>query len=991
MINKYKFLLSGSNENQTTITSIFVSGDFLLPFSASTDNGVVDFYMSWANYDSSNGKITSFYPYNGSGYYSRRFPDNNYGFVYGGAPIVTGYTIVQNLFNLYSTNQKLNFANETTNYVHSASGSSIKVGVEFEDVFEGDTFVNVNLKRSFGSLETLTIKNNALGSWKTLNSPTGIVFGTLTARQNINDINGNPLEIPLRNVPIMIFNKTSTNVTTTNPAQGGRTPVNMIQNSERNYYTNDFAYNFDQQILPDVTTKNVTDTYQYSTITNENGEYILRDVPTGVQTLIFEIDLLKQGLTQEEVELNVSPYPKTNNLTPEQVPHLIYREIPINVLSSWGYQNTGYTNCDINVTVDLRKWATFFVPPITAYGKTYDEILQAGFQPNMCVRVRDMAQRGTNGELFPTTSIECVDIPDITKRDTTRLLGWTNETRQLRDLIVFNQLQYSAFKVPANIYDPNAYKTDGSGNTISDKGVWLASYEFKMFFTKENSFFRATGFNLGTFTNNTLTENFQNNFDLTNNNSTSTGITIGVFPYEKPWTATYPAPYSIPKIPNKLNTNILYNSDGAPVNMVIPKYFDGDRVGAKTILNGINFGGWGAQINYGNEVYPNYFAQQVTTSDLYKYEAAISQLDEFSNGYTPNYSYGNVPTNQSSSVLNGELYQRVECGHGYFMWAQGFPRVINLSGYDELYSVDYLSGGTDVPNFTGESGVLYYSSYLNNNFLFNNDTLLATDFIQLQQYQKGYVYLYKITDPDPKLLAPPTPPLQKRSVNLNFQNIYIQRGGTSEDARAVLGTTDKNHRYKFYNYIEEFQKSDPGAVLTITNNGIVSVDISVGMTTQRITPGQSFGFPMIDVANQKIINLPTNDTFDFGLNTYYNTNYTMTIDNLQFYFPNGNKSIFVPHINQPITGINLTGETSLTGVKTYYLISNALAIRVRGTIGKPKPNGLIIDCQCQADVQGMLLVSSFNTFVDSYEFRETNTTPDGGNGENLPYTYLNSD
>ena len=416
-----------------------------------------------------------------------------------------------------------------TNYVHSISGSSIKIGFEFQDVFENDTFVNLDFRNTYGSLETLTIKNNAFGQWNTISSPTGVVFGTLTATQKINDENGNPIEIPLRNVPIMIFNQTNTNVTTINPAQGGRTPLNMIQNSDRSHYTNDFSYNFDQQILPDVKTKNVTDTYQYSTMTNENGEYILVDVPTGVQTLIIEIDLLKQGLTQEEVELNVNPYPKTNNLTPEQVPHLIYREIPIQVLSSWGIINTGYTNCDINIAVDLRKWATFFVPPVTAYGKTYQEILQAGFQPNLSIRVRDMAQRGTNGEIFPITNIECVNIPDVTKRDTTRLLGWTNEIRQLRDLIVFNELQYNAFKLPANIYDPRAYKTDGSGNTITDKGVWLASYEFKTFFTKEDSFFRATGFNLGTASQNpdssfSTTQFYQNNFDLTNNNSLSSSI-----------------------------------------------------------------------------------------------------------------------------------------------------------------------------------------------------------------------------------------------------------------------------------------------------------------------------------------------------------------------------------------------------------------------------------------------------------------------------------
>ena len=88
-------------------------------------------------------------------------------------------------------------------------------------------------------------------------------------------------------------------------------------------------------------------------------------------------------------------------------------------------------------------------------------------------------------------------------------------------------MQYNAFKVPANIYDPNAYKTDGSGNTISDKGVWLASYEFKMFFTNEGSFFRATGFNLGTTSKNTVIIPETLPFNLFSETDGNTNLTVG--------------------------------------------------------------------------------------------------------------------------------------------------------------------------------------------------------------------------------------------------------------------------------------------------------------------------------------------------------------------------------------------------------------------------------------------------------------------------------
>lgn len=994
MINKYQFL---NNTNKIrTIASVFVSGDIGSTFTDT--NNLIDIYLSYAKLDAS-GNILNFYPYDGSAFEERKY-NNNFTFLNQGF-LITGYTIVQDLLVPYSDAEKNSYIQNATDNIVGTS-PNIKLGATFEDVEENDTFLNISLERNVNLLETLTIKNNVLGEWNQIDSPTGVVFGTLLATQKLKDDNGNFIKIPLRNVPIMIFNQTLDNPTTTQPSNdNSRIAVNMIENSNRDLYPNDFAYNFDSTILPSVSTKNVTDMYKYSTITNDKGEFILKDVPTGVRTLILEIDLLKQGLTQEEVELNVAPYPKSNDLTPEQVPHLIYREVPIQVLPSWGTINTGYTRVDISMNIDLRKWSTYFVPPVTTYGKTYDEILQAGFQPQLNIRVRNMAGKGTSGQIFPTTDIECVVIPDITKRDTTRLLGWLNETRQLRDLVTFNNLSFNAFKLPANIYDPDAYKTDGSGNTTSDKGVWLSSYEFKVFFNNEASLFRATGFYLGnpiaesrsgatTLTNVVAAKS---NFDLNNNNTSSTGVTLGVFPYEKPWTVNYPTRYSIPKIPNKLNTGKQYADDGTPLNVVAPKYLDGDRVGAQTVFNNITFGGWGAQSNDSNDVYPNYFAQQVATTDLYRYEAAISPLDEFSNGYTPNYTFGNVPSNQNASVINGELYQRTECGHAYFIWLQGYPRVMNLSTYDELYPVDFLK------NYQSSVAHPYYDSYLKDNNLFNDDTLLATDFVQIKDYQKGYAYLYKITNPDPNTLAPPQPPILRRAVKLNFQNTYIQRGGTDEKARAVLGTSDKNHRFKFRYFSEAEDDTKNSAIFRIKNTGIVSASINVGTDIVKISDGDSYDFVLNDIVNMGSIELPTNDSFDFSLNTYYTTNYEMSIHNMKYYTPNGHLNKTVKDL-KPSFGVNdgtnsfnsikLSGNTKIDGITEYFLVSKVKDIRVRGPIGKSKPDGLVIDCNSESDIQGLMLISSDSTYVETFEFRLNNITPDGGNGENLPYHVLNT-
>ena len=1010
MINKYQFFSSGGS--QTTIASIFISGDYAA--STVVGNDIIDVELSYGFFDMTSNSISEFYSYNGSDF-TKRLPDNNYLIFTANTSIVTGYTVTKDFFSLYSADDKNNYANNLFYSIQSISATT-KIGIKFEDVYQNDTFVNVNLIRNFASLETLTIKNNAFGEWNQISSPTGVVFGTLTATQKLKDENGDFLKIPLRNVPMFVYNQTALNASPTNLTEGdSRTPLNMLQNSSRNFYTTDFSYNFDAQILPSVTTSSVTDTYRFSTITNEKGEFIITDVPTGIQTLILEIDLLKQGLTQEEVELNVSPYPKTNELSPEQIPSLIYREIPLQVLPSWGVVNTGYTNVDINLALDLRKWSTFFVPPITSYGKTYDEIIQAGFQPNVAIKVRDMANKNVDGvHLFPNSNIECVVIPDVKKRDYSRLLGWTNEVRQLRDLITFNQMEFNAFKLPANIYDPDAYKTDGSGNTISDKGVWLSSYEFKMFFSDENLFYRATGFNVGAPSNklnvgspsSAIIPAESNNYDESNN--AATGGTLS-FPFEKPWSANYPIKYSIPKLPSEINLLKQYTNE-EPTNMLVPKYFDGDRVGTQTELQvtsgDLKFGGWGAQTNYAGDVYPNYFAQQVTTSELYKYEAAINTFDEFTNGYNPNYDYGNVPVGQKSQVKNGEVYQRVECGHAYFMWTQGYPRIINLSEYDSMYTADFLPEQQTNSQYNGTETPLY-DNYLPENKLFNNDTLLATDFSQVPDIYKGYIYLYKIVNPDPNLLVPPQPPLQKRGINLNFRNIYIQRGGTvdfqgnPQKARLVpedAVKSDNNFDYFFYNFPSANQDTKDSAKLVIKNIGTVSVEINTGIQTYKIYPSPdplSFIEIPFEEINTKTIVLPTNNDFDYTSNTYHTTNYEIYVkEGLKFHYggPTANLSYITPDplvitIDGALTAntISVSGKTLLDGYDTYVLVSRVKEVRVRGTQFNSPPlypspninsdkinwglNTIVSNRQVDAEVKGLVLTSTPISPVEVREFR----------------------
>ena len=85
--------------------------------------------------------------------------------------------------------------------------------------------------------------------------------------------------------------------------------------------------------------------------------------PQTIVGIVEEINILSNK--SFEIDLNVSPIPKTNELSFSESPHLVYREIPINVLTSWGDPlNFGYTRVDIDINLDLRKWTTYFLPPI---------------------------------------------------------------------------------------------------------------------------------------------------------------------------------------------------------------------------------------------------------------------------------------------------------------------------------------------------------------------------------------------------------------------------------------------------------------------------------------------------------------------------------------------------------------------------------------------------------------------------------------------------
>lgn len=1034
MINKYSFLKSGdtiSNNNIVTQASLFLGLDIIPFLEQQTEVEDLNYFLSFAKF-SQNGELIDFQPYDGNYFYERNPGNNN--FIISNNSYITGYTIVKKLDRVLSSQEKINFYENFKE--ENQFGQNIKFGVKFEEVPLDDMFVNISLIREYDFLDTLSIKNNLQGEWPTSSSNTGVVFGKLLAVQKIKDENDEFIKIPLRNVPIIILNKEN-DLVSLNPQQNinARIPLNCQENSNRDLYFDDFSYNFDKRILPEIESKNVGETYRYSTITNENGEFIIPDVPIGLQTLIFEIDLLKQGLTLDEIDLNVSPIPKTNELSFSESPHLVYREIPINVLTSWGDPlNFGYTRVDIDINLDLRKWTTYFLPPITFFKKEYEEILRAGFQPGFRIKVRDMALRNKlNNALYPNESIECVVIQDIKNRNNKIALGWFNEIRQLRDIIFFNNFEYNALKLPANIYDPNGFKRNGDGSNKTDsvsgrpnqKGVWLSSYEFKIFTIDENLGYRETGFlsDVGKKLNLTGTTNNKSHYALNTNLESIgrlnvTGITengVGKFPYEKAWNYNYPTPYLIPESPKLKNSNKIFIDDQIPENNILPRFLDGDLVGYNTgenaySLDGKIFGGWGAQSNVVRTVFANKFAQQVTTSPLYRYEINGSFSEEYSNGYTPNNGYPNLPPNQRSIVKNGELYQRLECGHGYFVWIQGFPRIWNKKDNDEMIPTDYLT--TNLPQISSNpvDSSSYISNYSNLNSLFLNDTLLTNNLdvntkinIGLNNLNNGYAYFYRIINPDPNNLIPAEPPFISKFIKINLQNTFIQRG-ERERIKAIMATdnTAKGDKAKFYNFFDAKTATKDNLKFIIINRGEVSVIITnpVDNKSKRVKPGEEIEFNLFQIY-QSSIQLPTNTDFDAEKNTYNNASYEFYFKDVEIINTKNNivrkfnvtkggnrgNEIFVPIVN-------FKGETEIDTIPELFLTTTIFNVRVRGTFRKFKPDGNAFRHRSTlVIVDGAVFLGDSEAEVKLYSFQVNKARSGGGDitvpqPDDLPYKIL---
>ena len=619
---------------------------------------------------------------------------------------VTGRTSTQNFNYEINEDQKGILRQKFIKTNQDSYGKENIYWTEFQNASVDDLYANVSFVRTYNTLNTLSIVNSVEGETTFRESTTGVLFGKLESLQKINDENGNKIRIPLANVPVAIFKPTEEfpDISSVD-SNGNRIVLNLKENSSEGQYFNNETFQFDESFLTSTeSVKTVVDKYKYTALTNEKGEFVIYDVPIGVQTFMLEVDLLKQGLTKDEVALNFFPYPTTENSNIDSIPHFYFRQFSVNIVPSWGDFQSGYTQLNISIPLDLRKWSTYIFPPV---GFAENEKLEVTVAKNanrkFKIQIRDMTVKD-----FPLKAVTLAKVDNALDRDVGSQYVWYNEFAENRRQVEYTEFGCYVLKLPANLYDPEGNRTDENGVPTYNKGVWLSCYQFKEFID-DNISSRATGGH-SYWSQNTGFQ-FISHFDLNYvpgndiDRPLKSDVVAGKFPYEKPWSLTYPKKYSIPSKPTK--QRFVYGSQrvGSPGNyyMEEPPYSDGDLLGIEANPSENLPGGFGLQSipdpsGYGGVMFPNMISQVATKNFMYKYEANISWNETYSNGFEPSWNTPSAtqPFAGLSKVVNGETYQRVECGYGYFMLPQGWPRYVRAPWGGDAPSVDIQNGSSAI-------------------------------------------------------------------------------------------------------------------------------------------------------------------------------------------------------------------------------------------------------------------------------------------------------
>lgn len=766
--------------------------------------------------------------------------------------------------------------------------------VFFEELPFNDYFMNVKINRSMNTIDTLNIYNITQGVIPKFNNNTGVLIGKLEAIQILADENGEKIRIPLKNVPVGIFNPSEEFPSIGSlDEEGNRIRLNIFETIPSvNSTSNLKGYSSFQSYLADIdysvkdtANREIPTKYEYTTITDENGNFILHNVPVGQQTLMVEVDLLKFGLEPEEVALNFFSYPTEENPNVSNVPHFFFGQYPINIVPSWGDFQTGYTEVNLSIALDLRKWVTYYIYPISAdvgrnsnSPRVLEELYAEGTTTPLKVFVRDMTK-----PFVPDNpqKVEIVKIPDIYDRNIDLVNSWNNEFKTKNNKVEFDTTNFNAFKLPANLYDPFGINSKG------EKGVWLAAYQIKVSYPDPSISFQSTGWAANWVDDQEISTN---HFDLTNYEGWTDDyvqtkikkIGIGLFPYEKPWSLTYPEPYKITKRPSVQNPYKQWDSNGNPVTLISghtinpykePKYLDGDLAGGSWgSANGFGFQ------NYRPDFFGNQFASEVTKYETWCYEEVPYWGWIYSNGYNPGLDsnwndpkYSSLPGIPPGGKprVDGEKWQRAEAGYAYWLRPRGWPKLDTRFGWGDFlldpdHSIDSRSETNIYPGYFQTIGSVY--KYL--------DEVTLNVGVKSPWWSKfGNLTMYRVEKPYYTL--PKKKPFNETFVTLKFGAMLFEgtdpwastrqkRKDDRDDSLVNLGVGTQSKRT--FNYLENLD-------LRIHNLGSTKVTIN-GIEIFPEGSGfiDSYHFKRI-LGNGAELVLPGNSSYDPIRNVYSRANY----------------------------------------------------------------------------------------------------------------------
>ncbi len=302
----------------------------------------------------------------------------------------------------------------------------------------------------------------------------------------------------------------------------------------------------------------------------------------------------------------------------------------------------------------------------------------------------------------------------------------------------------------------------------------------------------------------------------------------------------------------------------------------------------------------------------------------------YANGYKPNDPAFGIDANVST-VLNGEEYQRVECGYGYWLRPEGMPRIFTYPWYggsDAMFDRDTGSPNQTLSISQGSSDYFVSVAPYTNGISygdFEDGKRIQLEMGSAPSIKEGSLDIYRIVDPSPQNLVQPDPTPIPQFVKIKFQKFYSQRGRSSDRLKVAVHNSANNQEERFWSDDGDGNQLTKNTTkLKITNRGVIDVTIGGFITLQ---PNQSYDLAngvLGDFNNMEMV-LPCNSLFDFEEFKYKKARYDMEWVNITLYKSNLSQD-GEQFFSRAINPLNLNGGNENNPPK-YYLITRLANVR----------------------------------------------------------------